>query len=297
MATLFTYEQAVKALRATQQLHDRIEAFFNAQELEPKEDSLAARELQAFERSESLLTAYSQGISLIEVAADHLMALTRTVAEPAQTIAPWTMARAVLESSALSCWLLDNKITARQRVGRSLALLYEELVQQAKFGQAASLLGETDSVKAKIEETEAIAEGLGFPKVRNDRGRRTGIGQVMPSITDVIRETLKEEANYRLLSAMTHGHHWAVSQLGFRVTGETELQKNKVFLKEKNITVEAVLWLFGNVARYFAQPTKFRFELYGWDLLQLKAILDDAFHQIGIPSDSKFWHSHQDNAG
>src|SRR5687767_9168215 len=116
MTTQFTYDQAIKAVRAAQQLHDKTGAFFDSQGLEPKIDSLAVRELQTYERPESLLTAYSQGISLIEVAADHLIAFTRTLTEPAQSIAPWTMARAVLEASALSYWLLDTKITAHMRV-------------------------------------------------------------------------------------------------------------------------------------------------------------------------------------
>ena len=70
MTTQFTYEQAIKAVQATQQLHDRTGAFFNSQGLDPQTDSLAARELQTYARPESVLTAYSQGNSLIEVAAD-----------------------------------------------------------------------------------------------------------------------------------------------------------------------------------------------------------------------------------
>jgi len=244
-----------------------------------------------------LVTAYSQGTSLIEVAADHLIALTRTLTEPAQGIAPWTIARAVLETSALSCWLLDTKITSHLRVGRSLALRYEGFVQQTKFGQALALPIETANVNVRIEEVEATAESIGFTRLRNGKGKRTGIGQVMPSVTEIIRDTLNEEAHYRLFSAMAHAHHWAFSQLSFKKAGEADFQENKVLLMEKNLPIEAVLWLCGNVARYFAQPTKCWSELYGWDLAQLNVILDDAFHEIGIRPDSRLWHSQQENAG
>jgi hypothetical protein len=297
MTTQFTYEQSIKAVQATQQLHDRTGAFFNSQGLEPNIDSLAVRELQTFERPESLSTAYSQGISLIELAADHLIAFTRTITEPAQSMAPWTLARAVLETSALSCWLLDTKITAHRRVGRSLALRYEGLVQQTTFSRVANPLIETSKANAHIEDVEAMAESLGFAKLRGGKGERTGIGQVMPGATEIIRDTLKEEAHYRLFSAMAHGHSWAYSQLGFRKAGETDFHGNRAFLMEKHLSIEAVLWLCSNVARYFAQPIKCRCELYGWDVAQLNVILDDVFHEIGIRPDSRMWHSQQENAG
>lgn len=297
MNTQITYEQAVKSVQAIRQLHDETAAFLNIQGLEPRTDSLAARELKNFARPESLITAYSQGTSLMEVAADHLVALTRTLVEPAQAVAPWTMARAVLESSALSYWLLDIKITAPIRVRRSLALRYEGLIQQAKFSQASDLSAETTKVNARIEEIELIAENLGFAKLCTSEGKRTGIGQVMPSVTEIIRDTLKEEAQYRLFSAMAHAHHWAFNQLSFRKVGETDFQANKALLMEKNLPVEVVLWLCSNVARYFAQPVKLQCELYGWDSIALNALLDDVFRKIGIHPNSELWHTRQNNAG
>jgi hypothetical protein len=297
MTTQFTYEQAIQALQATQELHDRTGAFFDAQGFEPKMDSLAARELQTFERPESVLTAYSQGNSLVEVAADHLIAFTRTITEPAQSMAPWTMARVVLETCALSCWLLDTKITAPIRVKRSLALRYEELFQQTKFGRAANLPLESGKADERIEEVESMAESLGFAKLRGGKGERTGIGQVMPSITEITRDTLKAEANYRLFSAMAHGRSWAYNQLSFRKTGETDVLGNKAFYMEKHLPIEVVLWLCSNVARYFAQSIKCKCELFGWDLVQFNGILDDVFRKIGIRPDSALWHSQQEDAG
>jgi hypothetical protein len=296
MNSQFTYEQAIKAVQATLQLHDKTADFLNAQGLKPKTDSLAEKELQTFERPGSLLTAYSQGTSLIEVAADHLAAFTRTVTEPVQNIAPWTLARAVLESCALSCWLLDTKVTSRQRVGRSLALRYEGLVQQYKFSQALPRPSETAKVKSRIEEVEAVAESIGFSKLRSDKGKRIGIGQVMPTITEIVRDTLNEEAHYRLFSAMAHAHHWAFSQLSFKRAGAINFHDNKALLMEKNLPIETVLWLCSHVSRYFAQPLKLQCELYGWDFAGLKIILDGVFNEMDIRPDSELWHTQQDNA-
>lgn len=282
MSFHITYEQAMKAVQMTRQLHDETGTFFDSQGLEPRTDSLATKELQRFERPESVLTAYSQGNSLIEVAADHLIAFTKTIIEPAQSIAPWTITRAILEASALSFWLLDTKIDVRVRIKRSLAFRYEGLVQQTKFAQAAGHSVEAEKGNGHIEEIEAMAESLGFAKLRNDKGKRIGIGQVMPSVTEIIRDNLNEEANYRLYSAMAHAHHWAYSQLSFRKTGDTDFEENKAFLMEKYLSLEAVWWLCGNVTRYFAQPTKCRCELYGWDLKQMNIIIDNVFAGIGI---------------
>jgi hypothetical protein len=228
---------------------------------------------------------------LIEVAADHLIAVTKTLTEPAQTVAPWTTARAVLEASALSCWLLDTKITARVRVGRSLSFRYEGLIQQKKFVKAIGHRVKTADVNLRIEEVEAMAESIGFAKLRSNKSNRTGIGQIMPSVTEIIRDTLQEEANYRLFSAMAHAHPWAYTQLSFKKAGETGFMNNKVFFMEKHIPLEAVLLLCGFVARCLAQPIKHQCELYGWNTARLNVILDDAFHKIGIRLGSELWHT------
>lgn len=291
MSIQFTREQAIKAVNAVRQLHDRTADFLNAQGLTPAPESIAANELRTFERPESVVTAYSQGTSLIEVATDHLIAFTKAVTEPATAVAPWTIARAVLEPSALSCWLLDTKITIRERIGRSLALRYEGFAQQIKFGQALDHPIETAEVIARMEQVAAMAESIGFAPLRNIKGKRTGIGQVMPSITEIIRDTLDEEAHYRLFSAMAHAHHWAFSQLSFQIAGAMEFHNNRTFLLEKNLSAQTVLWLCARVARYFAQPVKLHCKLFGWSESQLGAILDYAFTEIGVRPGSELWHS------
>lgn len=276
-----TYAQAMKAVQMTQQLLDETSLFFNAQQLEPNADSLASTELQGFQRPESLLTAYSQGSLLIEVAADHLIGFIKALTEPAQSIAPWTIARAVLEASALSSWLLDAKIDAHTRIKRSFAFRYEGLIQQKKFIQVSGLKTEVANVNKRIGEVEELAESLGFVKLRNDKGMRTGVAQIMPSVTEIIRDTFDEESNYRLYSAMTHAHHWAYVQLGFRKAGKDVSHENKVFLMEKYLSFNAIWWLCSNVIRYFAKPIKYKCELFGWDLQQLNNTIENVYQEIG----------------
>lgn len=270
----------MNAVKMVQQLHDKTGTFFESHGLDPNSNSPATKELQGFKRPESLLTAFRQGDSLIDVAADHLIAFTKTITEPAQSIAPWTIARSVLETSALSSWLLNTKIDANERVKRSLALRYEGLSQQAMFIQ--SIGQSTDNVNRRIEEMELIAEGLGFSKLRNKKGERIGIGQIMPSVTKIIRETLNEEPFYRLYSAMAHSHFWAYSQLSYRKIDEITSQENNAIMFEKHLSLELAWGLCGSVARYFSQPIRYKCELYGFDLESMNAIIGDVFKGIGV---------------
>ena len=209
-----------------------------------------------------------------------MIAFTKTISEPAQSIAPWTIARSVLEASALSSWLLDTKINAHERVRRSLALRYEGLSQQAKFIK--SLGQPTEIVNKRIEEIELTAEELGFPKIRNKKNERIGIGQVMPFVTEIIRDTLNEESQYRLYSAMAHSHSWAYTQLSYRKVDEGISEESDTVLVEKHLSLELVWVLCGSVARYFSQPIRCKCELYGFDLVSMNTIIGDVFKSIGI---------------
>jgi hypothetical protein len=280
MADKINYEQAMNAVKMVQQLHDRTGAFFESQGLDPISNSPATKELQDFKRPKSLFTAYRQGSSLIDVAADHLIAFTKTITEPAQSIAPWTIARSVLEASALSSWLLDTKINAHERVKRSLALRYEGLSQQAKFVQS---IGQSpEIVNKRIDEMELIAEGLGFSKLLNKKDERIGIGQIMPTITEIIRDTLNEVSQFRLYSAMAHSHFWAYGQLSYRIVDEMSSQDNDAVLIEKHLSLESVWLLCGSVARYFSQPIRYKCELFGFDLGAINTIIGDVFKGIGV---------------
>ena len=286
MTDELTHEHAVNAVKMVQQLHDQTGLFFEEQGLDPNSNSIAAKELLEFQRPKSLYTAYAQGSSLIDIAADHLIAFTKTITEPAQSFAPWTITRSVLEASALSSWLLDPKIEAHERVKRSLALRYEGLSQQAKFLQ--SIGQSTETIKKRIDEIELMAEELGFPKLRNKKDERTGIGKVMPNVTEIIRDTLNQEANFRLYSAMAHSHSWAYTQLSYRIVHEEISKESDTNLFEKYLSLELVWTLCGSVAIYFSQAIRHKCELYGFDLVSMNTIVGDVFKSIDFyPKNAK----------
>lgn len=284
-----TRDDALRIIQALRELHDRIGQFLNESGQRPSADSRAATELRTYQCPKSLETAYDQGSMLVEAAADQLMAFTRTVSEPTQTIAPWTCVRAVVESSALAAWLLDPTIEARERVERSFALRYEGLSQRVKFARVA--LNESEFTKAteRIDQVERVAISLGFLRVENRKGKRIGIAQHMPSVTRIIAQTLDKEATYRLLSAVTHAHHWALLQTSYcRVEGretyhtEDSPERASLHLLKKSLSPMGVAFLSKEGMCAFSTPVRHWCTLFGWDAGQLDRILDSASIAMGF---------------
>jgi hypothetical protein len=285
----FTRDDAVRAVRALRKLHEKLAQFLNECGQQPGTDSCAAEELRSYQRPELLETAYDQGSMLIEAAADQLMGFTKAVTEPVQTVAPWGCVRGVVECSALAAWLLDPGLEARERVQRSFALRYEGLSQQVKIGGVAGREEDVRKARARIDHVETVAIQLGFRGVKNKKGKRTGIGQQMPSITQVVARTLDRETTYRLLSAMTHAHHWALSELAFRKVKTDELpqcqenaQRATGHLLEKSLAPISVLFLSREAVYAFSIPIRHKCSLFGWDMKECQRILDSASAVMGF---------------
>lgn len=285
----FTRDDALRVVQALRELHDKTGQFLNECGMHPSADSRAAAELRTYQRPESLETAYSQGSMLADAAADQLMAFTKTVSEPIQTIAPWTCVRAVVEAAALAAWLLDPAVEASERVQRSFALRYEGLSQQVKFARAAGNESEATIAAARIDEVERVAISLGFPRLENRKAHRTGIAQHMPSVTYVIARTLDKEATYRLLSPVTHAHHWALLQTSFRKTEEHETyytedsaERASVRLFKKSLPPIGVAFLSKEAMCAFSTPIQHKCSLFGWDADRFERILDSAIVAMGF---------------
>jgi hypothetical protein len=140
---------------------DEASEFFQSQGMGPKPGSQAVTEQAACDRPESIVTAQSLGLTLLESSSEHVMQFVKTVTEPVQTIACWTCVRSMLESSALSAWLLDPGIDAKTRIGRTFALRYEGLEQQLKFGRFAKVdPAELKKEEDRIDEIEKTVSAL-----------------------------------------------------------------------------------------------------------------------------------------
>ena len=248
----------------------------------PVEDSIAAWELVKFPGPELVATAYGQADILIQVAAEQVTCFIRACTEPALTIAPLSAVRAVLESCALASWLLDPLIDAESRVKRSLAFRYDGLDQQVKMARVARYPGGLEASSRRIESVEQSALKVGIGPVVDKKGKRIGIGEVMPPITILTDQTLGEEATYRLLSAVTHAHPWALQKLSFNIlriegTPPTDSSSGRAspeaFL-HKAAKPLCFQYLAHVSMKAFTKPVLYKAKLFGWEPGLLEARIE-----------------------
>jgi hypothetical protein len=262
----------------------------------PAAGSQAARESSTYPREESLVTVWGIGLQLIEFGGDHLSAFVKTVTEPAEVIACWTCIRSMLESCAISCWLLDPSIDVQTRVGRAYAHRYEGLVQQLKFGRCAGVsMADISAAEQHIVKVEQDAISLGFTQLKDRNGRRNGIGVLGLSATDVIKKELDEEKMYRLLSGIAHGHWWAIHGLGF-VPSKTAQQVNVGdisairFEKQANANGIALLGCCGTKA--LIRPLWHCCRYFGWDEMKFEELFENVADRLQLNVGPRFWRNY-----
>ena len=279
---------------ALSQFCGEIRIFYTDHGNTPNLGSPARHELAVSSCSESLVTAWCKAVQLIESGGEHVAAFVRTITEPIQPIACWTCVRSMLEPCSLASWLLDPDIDAHTRVCRVFAIRYEGIEQYLKYG---SVTGASDEllqrIKKRLGEIERDALTLGYPRIVNKNGKRIGIGQKMPSATEVINRMLDEGKMYRLLSAVTHGHDWAIRELAFRPVPEGDLSPKvagvPVTMFERQVDVNKLALLGLTAAKAFARPVWDQCNYAGWDIERLIGVLDSTFDKLGLRSSKRFW--------
>jgi hypothetical protein len=271
-------------------LRDALAEYAQSQGPSPLPGSKGEAEVRAFRRPESVHTAQSQAWILLEVAADQLTAFVKTISEPVETIAPYTCVRSLLEASALASWLLDERIDAERRVSRSLALRIEGLQQQVKWASAAGL--DVAPGKQRIQAAVDAAVEIGFTPIHDAKGRPIGVGERMPSITSLIGIVFDEEALYRLLSAVAHGHAWALQQLSFHRAPSLDTVSSsgeRLAGLTKGASASGFLLSILTAAQVFSRSVWDQATYLGWDTRRLSSILDGAFDSLGASDEVRFW--------
>ncbi|MER3496443.1 MAG: hypothetical protein C4320_06455 [Armatimonadota bacterium] len=253
--------------------------------------SLAEQEKSSFLNRKSVESAHYGGLLSMEAAADHLMVFADSFAEPDKTVAPWTCVRALLESYALASWFLDSTIDVKTRVGRYFAFRYIGFVQQVKLFEVQGRQQDIDKAKQRIQKVEQDALGLGFSRVVNGKGSIDGIGQKMPHMTDLVGITLNREFEYRLLSAVAHGHHWATHQMGFQKIETTNLNGQVEKGLEKHIHPKFVLYAANVAVTSFSQVLWDTWRLYGWNENEIKLFLDTTYNRLNYTNERRLWHT------
>jgi hypothetical protein len=269
----------------------------------PISPSQAANELTSTTYKELLETAYGQSGMLIEVATDVTTAYAKTLTNPIQTIAPWTLARSILESSSLALWLLDSSIAVNVRLQRSFAIRYEGLVEQSKFARSIKQNELVESARKRILEVERKATDAGFPPLRDKNGKLNGIGVLMPRVTELIGQMLDREWLYRVLSGAAHCHFWALKHLSFELVDvepntiiRTAISGVQIHPMQKGLSPINVLGLSAEVLRALTMAIWARSCLFGFDSSSLTPLFEEVFNTLGVTNERlRFWRPRNPN--
>jgi hypothetical protein len=287
MAGLPTPDQLRGALEALLQETSRIVC---ENGITPKGGSPAASDQDAFVSLEAARGIPSQVAQLVEVAGDHISAFAKLIAPPIEVIATWTAMRALLEAAARAKWLLEPGLDTKTRVARSVALRFVGLVEQQRFVRSA----QPDRVpwlRERMNEVERDANSWGLPTIKDKDGKRIGVGVRVPRATDLIEETLGESELYRLMSAVAHGHHWAILALCYRqVERPAPEQLRDGYKPMKKIVHPAALLMLGATAgRVMGTVTWDQCLYYGWDRGNLQVHLGPVLRALGVPENRFPW--------
>ena len=275
-------------------LDNEVTAFTQSQAIDPSPGSQAADERARYSRPESLYTVSGIGVTLLDSVVEHVTLLVRAMTEPITTFACCTCVRSMLESASIAAWLFDPKVDAQKRVGRSYAYLYEGLEEQVKFGRAANVtpdkLKKAEDLMDKLEH-DAVA--LGFRVISDRNGIRKGIAEQMPSATNIIKMMLDEEWAYRLLSAVAHGHNWALLDLGFTQAAVQPPQPSDgaltVAMEKSAGGILMHAFSVKRATKALAVPVWNKCLYFGWDKDQLAAILESVYDQMSMQPATRFW--------
>lgn len=219
-------------------LHAGLSGALDALSEDPMPGSQAEAELRSEDIQDHILTAFSQSSILFETAADHLSAFVRGITQPALTISPWTSVRGALEASAMCRWLLEADIDAEARAARTIQFRCEGLSQQLKFARVAGRPVDLARVEEHLVAVLCHAADHGLGVRRGPNGAPKCLSRPMPDTTTLVGRYFQQEAAYRLLSALTHAHPWALQQLSFGAVREDESH-----LLQKAIGIRSIAYL------------------------------------------------------
>ena len=255
--------------------------------------SQAEEESATFPDAEAVLTAYAQAALAITVVGDNMSAIERALTEPVMTVAPWALARAVLESASVAAWLLESNIDATTRVSRSMSLRLKHLRDQLTYARSAlerRPVAEEDfkvvipKVEDRIKGLSVVAQKRGIIPKHDKKGKLIGFPDAAPAFTD-LADALGEGDTYRLLSGLAHGRSWAIMPLAIRNAGVVA----GVPIVEQHLSANSAIFIMSAVAEWFSKPAWNYVLLNGWDLSRMKGVLEKAYDQLHMVDDTRFW--------
>ena len=158
-----------------------------------------------------------------------------------------------------------------------------------KFFQVSNEPARIADVQRRMTKVKKDALSLGYPRLVDKNGKISGIAKQMPPITELIRTTLDRESEYRLLSGVVHGHHWAVHQMGFKVIEVPDPGGDFEKALEKHVHPEVVLFGASIAVTSFSKLNWNLWQLFGWNLQELEDLFSATFDKLGYSKSLRFW--------
>lgn len=270
-------------------------AAFHRHDEEPRAGSPASREREQCPDLELLDSAYAQGRQLVFLAStDHLDGLIRSLTDPMLSCTPYTCARGVLEACSTAIWLMDDRITDKERIERSLNLRLDGVLSQRRSrdkvergsqGKRDEWLRQNPRERAqeRIAYFRACAKRA---KVREKcKGSRfIAFGSGIPTITDRIRFSLDAEVEYAILSSVTHANTAVLPQL----SGSLH-PTDKGLLLKPGLAPQFAIWLICKVIQWQSRAAWGYFRLFGCPLDGVIELLETTYKRLRIKPDRRFW--------
>lgn len=235
----------------------------------------AAIEAESVNDTEPIKGILGQAALMYESVIDHVIATTRIMSTPIQSIAPFSLVRSSIEVSSTCCWLLEPQLTTTTRICRSFALQRKAFEGQRKI----------------INENPETDDG-GFQSrlsYLDQKEKEYGIERVVvPSATELIGYWFGGKAHYRLTSSVVHGQPWAISQVAFTRNNLKKVGEGAVFL-EPTLKPNFILYLFMLALDALARPAWLRTVYAGHDRLKIEETLSNAYNDLQMNPDRRFW--------
>ncbi|WP_054695220.1 hypothetical protein [Geotalea toluenoxydans] len=237
--------------------------------------SPAAIEAENVNDTEPITGILGQAALMYESVIDHVVATTRIMSTPIQSIAPFSLVRSGIEVSSTCCWLLEPQLITTTRLCRSFALRRNSLEGQRKIinGNPETDDGGFQSRLSYLDQKE----------------REHGLERVaVPSATDLTGYWFGGKAHYRLTSSVVHGQPWAISQVAFTRNDQKKVGEGAVFL-EPTLKPNFILYLFVLALDALARPAWLRTVYAGHDRLKIEVTLNNAYNDLQMNPERRFW--------
>lgn len=247
---------------------------------QPEAGSPAARALQSADEVETAALGFGRlyAYQCLTAAGQGLIALARGLEPPAPEYGTWSIAKTVLDSSSLACWLLESDIPRRQRARRALALQVADV--EAQDGFLRTLLAERPD--------DGLAAGFG-ELLSETRATRAGLAAAVDGLGGTVdipgpadRARLLDAAVEHLVcSSVLEGRPWALLRAASIRSSARTATPEGIITTQVQLSASWYARAVWTYVRWMSRES----------LPELQSALESGYDSLGLPDDpqTRFW--------